>query len=130
MALTHVTSIRTILADTVVDAIDVGSADANGDMQIATGSGFALILALLQFANPAFGSAVSGLATANAIAPDTNAPATGTAVYFRVRDRNNAEIFRGTVTITGGGGDMQLSSTNIVAGDTVTINSMTYTAAL
>jgi hypothetical protein len=130
MALTHVTAIRTILADTVVDAIDVGSADPNGDMQIATGSSFALILALLQFSNPAFGSAVSGLATANAIAPDTNAPATGTATYFRVRDCDNAEIFRGTVTITGGGGDMQLSSTNIVAGDTVTINSMTYTAAL
>jgi hypothetical protein len=129
VAITHVDAIRNTVADVVVDAIDVGSADANGDMQIATSSGFTTILSTVQFSNPAFGDATGGIATANAIAADTSAANTGTPTYFRVRDRDNAEIFRGTVTLTGGGGDMQLSSTNIVAGDTVTITSMTYTAA-
>lgn len=129
MALTHATTIRNGLADYVVDALDTGSADPNGDIQVATSGAFSTILALLQFANPAFGAAAGGVATANAIASDTNAPNSGTAANFRVRDRDNVEVFRGSVSATGGGGDMQLSSVGIVAGDTVSLTSMTYTAA-
>lgn len=129
MALTHVTAIRNSLADLVVDALDLGSTDATGDIQIATSTAFSTILATLTFANPAFGSATGGTATANAIVSDTNAANTGTAASFRLRDRNNAEVLRGTVTATGGGGDIQLSSTSITAGDTVSITSLTYTAS-
>lgn len=128
MALTHVSTLRNQLADLVVDAIDVGSTDANGDLQIATSSAFSTILATLQFANPAFGAASGGVATANAIAADTNAANSGSAANFRIRDRNNAEVLRGTVSVPGGGGDIQLSSTGIVAGDTVSLSAMTYTA--
>jgi hypothetical protein len=129
MALTHVTALRNSLADLIADAIDVGSTDANGDLQIATSSAFTTILATLQFANPAFGAASGGTATANAIAADTNAANTGTASNFRIRDRNNTEVVRGTVSATGGGGDIQLSSTSITATDTVSITSLTYTAS-
>lgn len=129
MALTHIATLRNTLADAAVDALDVGSTDATGDLQIATSTGFSTILATLTFANPAFGPASGGITTANSITSDTNAANTGTAVAFRVRDRNNSEVFRGSVTVTGGGGDLQLSSVGITAGDTVSITSMTYTAS-
>lgn len=129
MSLTHITTIRNTLADAVVDALDIGSTDATGDLQIATSTAFSTILANLTFANPAFGTAATGTATANAIVSETNAPASGSAAAFRVRDRNNSEVFRGSVTVTGGGGDLQLSSVGITAGDTVSITSMTYSAS-
>ena len=129
MALTHVTAIRNSLADLVVDAIDAGSTDASGDLQIATSTAFSTILATLLFSATAFGAASSGTATANAITADTNAANTGSAAAFRIRDRNNAEVLRGTVTATSGGGDIELSSVGITAGDTVSITSMTYTAS-
>jgi len=128
MALTHSTTIRNALADLVVDAIDSGSTDATGDLQFGT-AGLAIVLATLTFSATAFGAAANGTATANAITADTNAAATGTAADFRIRDLDNNEILSGSVSNVGGGGDIQLSSTNINAGDTVSITSLTYTAA-
>lgn len=128
MALTHVTTIRNALADLVVDAIDAGTADAAGDLQFAT-SAFAIILATLAFANPAFGAAASGVATASAIATDGAAAGGGSAVIFRIRDRDNVEVLRGSVTATGGGGDIQLSSILIALNDTVAVTAMTYAAS-
>lgn len=129
MALVHTTAVRNGLADYTVDQLDVGSADATGDLQIATSSAFTTILATILFANPAFGAASGGVATmASPPKEDSNAAGGGTAANFRVRNRDNTEIFRGTVTVTAGGGDMELSSTTINAGDAVRINSFTYTA--
>jgi len=129
MALTHVAALRNTLANAAVDAIDVGSTDASGDIQIATSSAFSTILATLLFSATAFGAASAGVATANAITADTNAANSGTAANFRFRDRDNNEVLRGTVSATGGGGDIQLSSVGITAGDTISITSMTYTAS-
>lgn len=55
---------------------------------------------------------------------DASADATGTAGYFRIKQGATCHI-QGTVTITGGGGDMTLDNTSIAAGQTVTINSFT-----
>lgn len=129
MALTHVTAIRNQLADLVVDAIDAGTTDTGGDIQIAT-AGFAAILAEIEFDDPAFGAAAAGTATMNgAPKEDSNATGGGTASVFRVRDRDNGEVFQGTVTGSGGGGDMELSSTTINNGDAVRINSFTYSSS-
>ena len=125
MAITHVTSIRSGLADYVVDAIDGSTGDANGDLVIMTSGD--VEVATLAFSDPAFGAASSGTATANAISDDTNATG-GTAALFKVQDKGNNEIFRGSVTATGGGGDLQLSSVSIGNGDTVSVTSCTYTA--
>lgn len=129
MALTHVTALRNSLADLVVDAIDIGTADATGDLQFAPDNTFATALATCNFANPAFGAAAAGIATASAIAADTNAAGTGTATDFRIRNRDNAEVVRGSVTVTGGGGDVQLSGVLINPADTVSITSMTYASS-
>ena len=58
------------------------------------------------------------------------ADATGTAAHFRIyaSDGTTAHI-QGTVTATGGGGDLTLDNTSIASGQSVTISSFTLTAA-
>jgi hypothetical protein len=128
MALTHVTAIRNSLADLVVDAIDVGTTDASGDLIVQTAADATLCTINLN-APPAFGAASSGTATANGLPKEGTATAAGTAAKFRVRNRDNSEVFQGTVTTTGGGGDMELSSTTIAINDVIRINTFTYTAS-
>ena len=130
MALTHTTAIRNQLADLVVDAIDVGTAAANGDLEIGT-TAFGIILSTIEFSAPAFGAAAAGTATLLGV-PKEDASATGggVAAVFRTRDRDATEIFQGTVGAPASGADMELSSTTINAADAVRINSFTYSASL
>jgi len=125
MATTHTIAIRSGIADYVVDQLDTGSADATGDLRFLTSGD--VEVARLNFSNPAFGAAASGVATASAISSDTNATG-GTIAKFAARNRDNTNIFLGSVTATGGGGDITLSSVAIGAGDTVAVSSLTYTA--
>lgn len=49
--------------------------------------------------------------------------------YFRITDSTGATThMQGTVTITGGGGDMTLDNTNIAQNQVVTVNTFTITA--
>ena len=116
MALTHETAIRNGLADYVVDAIDAGTTDSQGDLVIMT-TGEGTEVATLNCSATAFGAATGGTATAAAISSDTSATG-GTAATFKFQDRDNTRIFGGTVTAPAGGGDIELSSTSIGAGDT------------
>ena len=55
--------------------------------------------------------------------------AAGTAGYFRIKDRTNTTChMQGTVTLTGGGGDMTMDNTNIASGQSITVNSFNLTA--
>jgi hypothetical protein len=124
MALTHVTAVRNTLADAINTAVNAGAGAGqlvimtSGDVEVAT----------LTMSDPAFGAASSGAITANAITSDTSATG-GTAALFKVQDSNATEVYRGTVTATGGGGDLELSSLVIGAGDTVAVSSLVYTAS-
>lgn len=62
--------------------------------------------------------------TANAISNDTSADATGTATFFRILTSANAAVFQGSITATGGGGDITVSTVSIVAGATISITSL------
>jgi len=127
MALTHSTAVRNTLADAVDTAVNTGSTDASGDLVIMTGGDVEVATIILSAT--AFGAASSGTITL-ASTPLSDSSATGgTAALFKFQDRDNTEIFRGTVTATGGGGDIELSSVSIGAGDTVTITSFTYSAS-
>lgn len=53
------------------------------------------------------------------------ADGTGTAAHFRVYTSGGTCKMQGTITITGGGGDMTLDSLSITAGQTVTITAFT-----
>ena len=55
--------------------------------------------------------------------------AAGTAGYFRIKDSTNTTChMQGTVTLTGGGGDMTMDNTNIASGQSITVNSFNLTA--
>lgn len=58
------------------------------------------------------------------------AASTGTAAgYFRIYDTAGSACFiQGTVTVTGGGGDMTLVNTSIAENQTVTVDTFTITA--
>lgn len=58
---------------------------------------------------------------------DSAADAAGTAGHFRIKAGATCHI-QGTVTITGGGGDMTLDNTSIATGQQVSITSFTITA--
>lgn len=60
---------------------------------------------------------------------DASADATGTAAHFRIYDSTGTTChWQGSVTATGGGGDMTLDNTSIATGQQVTITSCTLTA--
>ncbi len=119
MAVTHETTYRNGIADYIVDLLDGGTVEirTSGDVEVAT----------LTFGTPAFGAAAAGVATANAITDDTSATG-GTAAKAVLKTSGAAVVVNCSVTATGGGGDIELSSLSIGAGDTVSISSLTYTA--
>lgn len=124
MAVTLTTLTANAACDAVVDRCDLGTTDANGDLVFRTSGN--VEVATLALANPAFGAASSTIATANAIADDTNATG-GTVANFILQDRDNVQVLEGSVTATGDGGDIELSSVSVGAGDTVSVSSLTVT---
>lgn len=74
----------------------------------------------------AWGASAAGT-SAGADPVSVNAAATGVAGWFRVEDSAGAAVFDGLATATGGGGDMQLSSTSLTSGGAVDITSLSYT---
>jgi hypothetical protein len=124
MGITLSTPARNAACDAIVDLVDGGTGDANGDLVFMT-SGDSEV-ATLALAAPAFGASSTGTATANTIADDASATG-GTTALFKIQNKSNSEIFRGTVTATGGGGDIEMSSVVVGATDTVSVSSLTAT---
>lgn len=57
------------------------------------------------------------------------ATGTGTAGHFRIKDNAGTTTHvQGTVTATGGGGDMTVDNTSIASGQTVTVDTFTVNA--
>ena len=130
MAITLETNARNAACNGVVDLVDGGTGSpTSGTLEVKSGASTTVgvnEVANLEFANPAFGDAATGVATANGITSDTSA-AGGTASNFTVFDSDGTAVFAGSVTATGGGGDLQLSSVAVGAGDTVSCSSFTVT---
>ena len=127
------TTQRNAACDAIVDSLDAGS--GAGYIQVRTGSQPATVgtaatgtlLATLTLSDPAFGSASTGVATANAITGDTSIDASGTPGWFRAFDSSNNAVIDGSVTITGGGGDMTFDSVTWVAGGAANMTGWTVT---
>lgn len=120
--------------DSIVALLDGGA--GAGYIEIRTGAQPATVgtaatgtlLGTLTLTDPAFGAATNAspaVATAAAITSDTDADASGTAGWFRAYDSAGTAVIDGSITGTGGGGDMELDDTNIVAGGTIAISSWT-----
>lgn len=119
---TLTTAARNAAANAIVDLVDAGTTDANGDLVIMTSADAEV--ATLAFSAPAFGAAATGVATAGTISDDTNATG-GTAAKFKWQDKDNAEVLQGTVGTSGT--ELIMSSVTVGAGDTVSCSSFTLT---
>lgn len=132
MATRLATATRNAIADAAVDLIDGGT--GAGTVKIYSGAQPAsandaasgTLLATFTLADPAFGAAAAGVATANAVA-DTTGAADGTAGWFRAETSTPGTVLDGSVTATGGGGDMELNTVTISTGVTVSLTSWTVT---
>lgn len=128
------TRISAAAEDAIVDAVcglvDAGA--AAGTLKIYTGAQPATadtapsgtLLATVTLGDPAFGASSGGSASATDPAAVTGAAA-GTAGWFRVADSNGNAVYDGAVTASGGGGELELSTTTISVGVTVDITALT-----
>lgn len=124
MAVTYTTAVKTARMTAVNTAI--GTA---GVLEIGT-SAMASILATIPLANPA-GTVSNGVLTLTMPRSDASADNTGVPAVARIRTASGGtDIITGlTVTLIGGGGDVQLDSLSITAGQNVTVGSATITHA-
>lgn len=84
------------------------------------------LLAELTIGATALAAASAGAATFNAITADSSADATGTATFFRIFSSDGTTVrFQGTVGTSGA--DLNLNSTSITSGGTVSVTSLSLT---
>jgi hypothetical protein len=88
------------------------------------------LLAEMSLPSDWMAAAASGSKALSGTWQDLSANAAGTAGHFRIYDSGGTVCgIQGTITATGGGGDMTLDNTSIASGQQVTITSFTLTDA-
>jgi hypothetical protein len=117
-------AIETAIGASAILKIRSGSAPANCG---TADSGTVLVTASLP--SDWLAAASGGAKALSGTWQDTSADAAGTAAHFRIyaNDGSTCHI-QGSVTATGGGGDMTLDSVSIALGQQVTITSFSITA--
>ena len=123
MAITHNTSLRNNVRTRIIS--ELGSGTAKLLIQTSASATLATISTLNVTATGTAGE-MELADTGGGNMEDTNVSA-GTAAKFVLQDTTGTDQILGTVTATGGGGDIELSSTAFSAGDAVRINSFSYT---
>jgi len=123
MAVVYATSLKNTRLDAVVAAIDAGASP--GYIEIGTAA-MALVVATITLGDPS-GTTGAGVLTFSGFPrSDTTADASGTAAEAVIKDSDGNTIVSG-LTVGTSGTDIVLSSVEISAGDTVTLNSATIT---
>ena len=117
-------AIETAIGTSAVLKIRSGSAPADcGTADSGT------VLATLNLPSDWLAAASGGSKSKSGTWEDTSADATGTAGHFRIYASDGTTVhMQGTITATGGGGDMTLDNTSIASGQQVTITSFTLSA--
>lgn len=119
MAIALATATRNVLINALTALIDAGAGP--GTIKVYSGASpgpnaapTGTLLATFTLNDPAFGGGAVGVATMdNTPVPTATGLAAGTAGYFRLEDSVGTDILDGTVTATGGGGDIELNTTTI-----------------
>ena len=125
MTIRLATATRNAACDGIVDRADAGS--GAGTIEIRTGSQPASandsasgsLLATVTLDDPAFdgaGTGAAGAASLLGVPIAATGAADGTAGWFRMKDSSGATVLDGSVTVTGGGGDLQLNTVTISTG--------------
>lgn len=131
MAIQFSTTVRNARLDAIETAIGVSAV-----LKIRTGAAPAnvgtadsgTVLATCNLPSDWLADASSGSKAKSGTWEDASADATGTAAHFRIyaSDGTTAHI-QGTVTATGGGGDMTVDNTSFASGQAFTVTSFTLT---
>ena len=123
MTISHTAAVRNSLAQVILDAIDIDAGAGNlvfrtsGDVEVAT-----LPLSTIS------GVIAGAVLTFSAITSDTSA--TGGVVAKATLEANLGAIVYTCNSVLTSGGDITLSSLTVGAGDTVSVSSLVYTAAV
>lgn len=135
--LSLVPSVSSSILAQIRDAIDAGNAAGVVDIyanirptDASTAIAAQTLLGTLTFSDPC-GTVSGNTLTMSPITQDSAADATGTATWARISSMNSAvktTVLDIDVTATGGGGTMQMNTTNIVAGGPILIGSFVVTA--
>jgi len=116
-------AIETAINITAVLKIRTGAAPAN-----ITDADTGTVLATLTLPSDWMAAASSGSKVKAGTWQDTSADATGTAGHFRIYASDGiTQHIQGSVTATGGGGDLTLDSVSITVAQQVTITAFTLT---
>ena len=132
MSLQFSTTLRNALLDQIETTmgtaakvyVRTGSAPANcGSADSGT------LLVEFDLGSDYMGNASAGAKSFSSTPISATAVATGTAAHFRIKDSGGTTChIQGTVTATGGGGDIEIDNTSITNGQTVQITSWSITA--
>jgi hypothetical protein len=115
------TNLRNALADAIDDLVNTGAGTANlkfetsGDAEVAT----------INFNNPAFGAAATGVITLQGTPLQDSSATGGTVAQFSIYNRNGTKVLEGTVATSGA--DINITSTTIAATEVVQLTSLTIT---
>ncbi len=126
MALGFPTALRTTRATILKTAIDAGGAAAVLELYTgarpATGAAITdqTLLGTLTFSYPC-GTVTDGVLTFDAITQDASADADGEAAWFRIKTSAGDFVMDGSVSDTGGGGDLELNDASISAGGPIAV---------
>lgn len=123
MAITHVTALRSALADAVDAAINTGSGTAVLRLRDGTTT-----IVDFDLSNPAFGAASSGVITLADTPIAGTAEAAGDVDNFQILDRDGTLLLSGSVTATSGGGDIEVDNVSIANSQSCSLTALTYTA--
>lgn len=86
------------------------------------------VLATLNLPSDWLAAASGGTKSKAGTWQDTSADSTGTVAHFRIYDSGGATChWQGSVTITGGGGDMEIDNTSVATGQSITVTALTLT---
>lgn len=85
------------------------------------------LLGSVTFADPCAASIADGILTFSALTSDSNADADGICAWARATDSAGGWVADFDVTVTGGGGAIQLNSVTVYAGGTISITTRTIT---
>lgn len=129
-------TVRNNRAQKIADAIDAGA--AGGKLNIysgqrpASGGGAIdpfnnILLGTLTFSKPCYSSIDNGVLTFAAIAQDTAADNSGTAIWARITNSDGTYVMDLDVTVNSGSGDIKLNSVDIIQGGPISIISASLT---
>lgn len=124
------TTTRDNQADALADLYDGGSLKIYSGSQPATAdtAPTGTLLVTITLPTPAFGASSSGVAAkAGTWSAVASAGAPTNAGYFRIKTSGDSFPIDGAITVTGGGGELELDNISILSGQTITINSFTLT---